>query len=599
MEQICLGIDIGTTNCCVGVYFEGKIHIIPNEFGSKITPSYITYINGEQIIGENAKQQITTDPVNVIYDIKRVMGKLYSDPDIQKDMKYFSYSLEKDIHNKPYVLLNNGNGVTQLYPEEICASYILKMKQMAELYTNCVINNAVITVPAYFNDLQRNAMRLSAEIAGLNVLRIVNEPTAAAIAYNLNINKSGSDNITLVFDMGGGTLDVSILEFTNDENIYNVLATCGDMHLGGKDFDNKIYSYCLSEFFKKNKLDMDGINKILSNNKCKAKLMREIENAKKILSTKNDTVIYVDAFYGEIDLSITLSRSKFENICLQEFNKCISIIENILKIAHIDKHMISNVVLVGGSTRIPKIREIIKNIFLKDPCCDIDPDETVAYGATILGHSLSPNNDGQIILIDVVPMSLGVETIGGIMIPIIEKNTHIPCSGEYIFSTYSDNQYTANLKIYQGNSNLVSENTLLDIIKLSGIRSLPRGIPQIHVKFTMDINGILNVTAYEKMSDIQKCVTIYNEPQKGNININSDSQNRYNVLLWKYKFEQKLYGYKKLIEGSLSKKEDLRDDGLNGAILEYTLWYNSMVNIEDHTVYMNKIDEMDKQFLTK
>jgi len=590
MNQLCLGIDIGTTNCCVGVYFEDIVHIIPNELGSKTTPSYMTYIDGEKVIGDNAKILIVNDPSNVVYDIKRVLGRKYDDHDVQKNIKFFSYLLEKDISGKPYVTLNRNESKMQLYPEEICASYFSKMKNISESYTNCTINNAVITVPAYFDDLQRNATKLSAEMAGLNILRIINEPTAAAIAYNLD--KGKTNGTTLVFDLGGGTLDISILEYTNDENIYNVLATLGDMRLGGEDFDNKIYSYCLSEFSKKNKLDMDSINKLLFNAKCKAKLKKASEEAKKILSNKNRTEVYIDSFFEDTDLNVSLDRNKFEILCSQEFEKCRSLIINILDNIKLEKHMINDVVLVGGATRMPKIRDIIRDIFMKEPYCDIDPDVTVAYGASILGHSLSDNGcDNQIILIDVVPMTLGIETIGGIMTPIIEKNTQIPCCGEYIFSTYSDNQHTANLKVYQGNSGIVSDNILLDTIQLTGIRALPRGIPQIHIKFMVDINGILNVAAYEKISNIQKYVTIQSDPicKQNNLGITSDSQNRYDTLLWKYKFEYKLHGYKKYVD-------DNYDQEINNILIGYTSWYNNIGVAVCSQIYIEKINEMDNIF---
>lgn len=582
MSHLCLGIDIGTTNCCVGVYYEDKVHIVPNEFGCTTTPSYMAICDDdEKIIGENAKIMTITNPHNVAYDIKRILGKFYDNIDVQRDMKYFSYKIENTKDNTPSIKLGNKN----FSPEEICANYITKMKDIAESYTGLSgIKNAVLTVPAYFNDLQRFSVKLSAEMAGLNILRIINEPTAAAIAYNLN---KDAQKFILVFDMGGGTLDISLLEYTGDENIYNVLGTCGDMHMGGEDFDNKIYSYCLSEFLKKHKLDIESVNRLLNNSKCKAKLKQHAEIAKKNLSVKTITNIFIEEFFEGLDLTVPLSRTKFEDICSAEFSKCKNIIWDILKLSSIDAHAVDSIVLVGGATRMPKIKEIITNIFNKAPNCDMNPDETVAYGATILAQNLNPTSDSnnKIILIDVVPMTLGIEVVGGIMVPIIEKNTQIPCSGEYVFGTYSDNQYVANIKIYQGNSHLANENMLLDKIELSGIKPLPRGCAKIHVKFVVDVNGMLNVSAYETSSNVSAYSSIHGNNIHNSLSVSSYSKDKYDAILYRYKLDQKLYECKKMIG---------EDSDVDKIIIEYIQWYNTNHDIMDSDVYIKKLEELDR-----
>ena len=581
MSHLCLGIDIGTTNCCVGVYYEGKVHMVPNEFGSTTTPSYMAICDGDEIvIGENAKTMITKDPHNVVYNIKRILGKSIDDADTQRDIKYFSYQIENTENNKLFIKM----GDKHLSPEEICANYIKKMKDIAESYTGqSGIKNVVVTVPAYFNELQRHSIKLSAEMAGMNILRIINEPTAAAIAYNLNKNRHG---YIMVFDMGGGTLDISLLEYVDDENIYSVIGTCGDMHMGGEDFDNKIYSYCLSEFLRKHKPKMESVNKLLNDNKCKAKLKQRVEEAKKQLSSKTTTNIYIEDFFEGNDMNINISRTKFEDMCSAEFNKCRNLVYDMLKISSIEPHMVDNVVLVGGATRMPKIKEIIKDIFKKDPDCSINPDETVAYGATILAQNLNTKSscENQIILIDVIPMTLGIEIVGGVMAPIIEKNTQIPCSGEYVFGTYSDNQYSANIKIYQGNSNLVCENILLDNIELSGIKPMPRGMAKIHVKFVVDINGMLNVSAYETSSNISAYSSIQYGVQQNSLSVNSDSKNQYEAIMYRYELDQKLYEYKKKIGDN---------DKINEIIIKNIQWYNINHNINDPYIFKKKIKELD------
>lgn len=605
-----IGIDLGTTYSCIGIFKDGKIEIIPNEDGARTTPSYVSFINDEIIVGDIAKINILNNNYSesTIYDSKRLIGKNLSDVDIQKDMKHYPFKLINDENDRVMIMVNN----KKMYPEEISSLILKKLKKSAELYLGTEIINAVITVPAYFNDKQRYATKFAAELAGLNVLRIINEPTASAIAYGLDKIDSIS-KIILVFDLGGGTLDVSILHINN--GVFEVKATSGNTHLGGEDFDNKIVEYLILEFSKKNKLQSSQIMEILQNAKLKNKLKKEAENAKKILSSLMQTNIHIDVFYNNIDLDTTLSRMKFENLCDSLFKKCIIPIENALYSIGIDKNKIDDIILVGGSTRIPKIKLLLKDFFGKDAKDNMNPDEAVAMGASIQAAILSKIDDkniNSIILIDVIPLSLGIETSGGIMTVLIPKNSTIPCEVEKIFSTFSDNQPSVTIKIYEGERALVKDNNLLGIFELIGIQPALRGIPRIKIKFKIDANGLLNVSAVDESIGIYEKIIINNSN-----NLSKESLAEIYDNAEKYmevdKNVKELFKNKQMFENLISNSRNLignyefkskigenNYEELNNILIKYTDWFNNNMNSlniskED---YANKYKEAENDIMS-
>ena len=507
-EEYSIGIDLGTTYSCVGVYRNGKVEIITNDQGNRTMPSYVSFTEEERIVGENAKTLSGSNPANTVYDAKRLIGRKFSDSIVQKDIRHYPFKVINDGEDKPRISVKYLNELKNFYPEEISAMILTKMREIAEMYVGKQIKNAVITVPAYFNDAQRQATNDAGRIAGLNVLRIINEPTAAALAYGLD--KHG-ERCILIFDLGGGTLDVSVLNY--EKNIFEVKSTRGDTHLGGEDFDNKLMEYCYQEFAKKNKLKPEHLLELLTNNRSRAKLKKECESAKRTLSSNTQATVCVDSFYNNIDMNVVVTRAKFEGLCEAEFKKCLTPVELALEDAGLTKDKITDVVLVGGSTRIPKIRTLLKDYFDTEPKMDINPDEAVAYGASIQAAVLSGIKDSvttDIILIDVTPLSLGIETAGGIMTPLIKRNTSIPCSKEEIFSTFTDNQPGVTIKIYEGERTLAKDNNILGTFELMDIPLALRGVPKIRVNFHLDANGILQVTARDETTQKLQQITITN-----------------------------------------------------------------------------------------
>lgn len=501
-----IGIDLGTTYSCVGVWKNNTVEIISNDQGNRTTPSVVAFTETERLIGEAAKNQAVKNSPNTIFDAKRLIGRKFTDASVKKDMQTWPFKVISGKDDRPYFEVTYKGKIVHFTPEEISAAVLTKMKQTAEAYLGCEVSRAVVTTPAYFSDAQRQATKDAGKIAGLDIIRIINEPTAAAMSYGFN-NKSDKELNIITVDLGGGTFDVSLL--TVDQGIFEVKATSGNTHLGGTDFDARLIKYCIDDFNKRFKKDLS------SNQRALSRLKISCENAKRSLSTATQATIELDSLMDSIDYSITISRAKFEQLCADIFRDLIIPVEQVLRDAKMSKQDIHEVILVGGSTRIPKIQELLKNYFGgKELCKSINPDEAVAAGATVQAALLSDNEfnkNNKIVLLDVCPMSLGIETSGQILTSLIKRNSTVPCKKSQLFSTFVDNQTSVEIKIYEGERVRSTDNHLLGQFHLSGIAPAPRGMPQIEVTFDLDINGILHVSAEDKGTGNKNSIVITND----------------------------------------------------------------------------------------
>ena len=503
-KELAIGIDLGTCYSAVSIFRNGSVDVIPNDQGNRTLPSYVAFCdNGERLVGEAAKNQAAINAKKTIFDAKRLIGRKFSDSSVQSDLKYWPFEVVPDTNDKPQIKIDD----KLFYPEQISAMVLAKLKKEAETFLGKPVKKAVITVPAYFNDSQRQSTKDAGAIAGLEVLRIINEPTAAAMAYGLQDAKQHkNEQNVMIVDLGGGTYDVSLL--TIDNGVFEVKAVGGNTRLGGEDLDNALVKYCCEDFKRKHKKDLS------TNDRALRRLRTACEKAKRTLSSSTMATIDVDSLFEGIDLNMSISRAKFEDLCNSFFVQCLEPIEKVLKDANMSKSKIDEVVLVGGSTRIPKIQQLVSNFFGgKTLNKSVNPDEVVSMGAAIQAAILTGNTTEEtkdMLVIDVTPLSLGIETAGGVMTNIIDRNSSIPCTKSNVFSTYSDNQSAVTIQVYEGERKFTKDNHRLGTFDLTGIPPAPRGVPQIEVSFNLDANGILNVTATDKSTKNKKNIVITN-----------------------------------------------------------------------------------------
>ena len=582
-----IGIDLGTTNSCVAILESGKPKIIENSEGDRTTPSVVAYTENEIIVGQSAKRQAVTNPENTLYAIKRLIGRKF-DGEIKKEAESTPFKMIKSDNGDAWVEVKG----EKLAPQQISAQVLTKMKKSAEDYLGHEIKEAVITVPAYFNDSQRKATKDAGKIAGLEVKRIINEPTAAALAFGMD--KKTGDQKVAVYDLGGGTFDISIIELAeiDGEKQFEVLSTNGDTSLGGEDFDNVLIDHLVSEFKKEQNFDLTQDSSAIQ------RLKEAAEKAKIELSSNQQTEInlpYITAdSSGPKHLLLKLTRAKLESLVADLVSKTLEPVKTALNDAKLSTSEISDVILVGGQTRMPLVQEKVKEFFGKDPRKDINPDEAVAAGAAIQGAVLA-GDVTDILLLDVTPLTLGIETMGGVMTPLIEKNTTIPTNKSQIFSTAEDNQTAVTVNVVQGERKQAKDNKQLGLFNLDGIPAAPRGMPQIEVSFDIDANGILNVSAKDKATNKEQSITIQAssglsdeeiEKMVQDAEANAEDDKKFEELVQaKNAADTLIHGCKKTLEESADKVEASEKESIESAItvLEEALKGEDKSDIEEKT----------------